>query len=134
MNFSFIQQTLNTTSYVAFVNVELDSDVQKGSNGNVNGHGQTNVTKDLSTDGTTSTVRANRDLFIYNTANSTVTRITEGTDMTEYLNTDNTMKDKYRLVDVLYGDEKKVDRQIITWRGMFLPSSSMMQMVRLYQV
>ena len=29
--------------------------------------------------------------------------------MTEYLNTDNTMKDKYRLVDVLYGDEKKVD-------------------------
>ena len=44
--------TLNTTSYVAFVNVELDSDVQKGSNGNVNGHGKTNVTKDLSTDGT----------------------------------------------------------------------------------
>ena len=106
--------TLNTTSYVAFVNVELDSDVQKGSNGNVNGHGQTNVTKDLSTDGTTSTVRANRDLFIYNTANSTVTRITEGTDMTEYLNTDNTMKDKYRLVDVLYGDEKKVDSKAAT--------------------
>ena len=106
--------TLNTTSYVAFVNVELDSDVQKGSNGNVNGHGQTNVTKDLSTDGTTSTVRANRDLFIYNTANSTVTRITEGTDMTEYLNTDNTMKDKYRLVDVLYGDEKKVDSKTAT--------------------
>ena len=96
--------TLNTTSYVAFVNVELDS----------NGHGQTNVTKDLSTDGTTSTVRANRDLFIYNTANSTVTRITEGTDMTEYLNTDNTMKDKYRLVDVLYGDEKKVDSKAAT--------------------
>ena len=106
--------TLNTTSYVAFVNVELDSDVQKGSNGNVNGHGQTNVTKDLSTDGTTSTVRANRDLFIYNTANSTVTRITEGTDMTEYLNTDNTMKDKYRLVDVLYGDEKKIDSKAAT--------------------
>lgn len=106
--------TLNTTSYVVFVNVELDSDVQKGSNGNVNGHGQTNVTKDLSTDGTTSTVRANRDLFIYNTANSTVTRITEGTDMTEYLNTDNTMKDKYRLVDVLYGDEKKVDSKAAT--------------------
>ena len=106
--------TLNTTSYVAFVNVELDSDVQKGSNGNVNGHGQTNVTKDLSTDGTTSTVRANRDLFIYNTANSTVTRITEGTDMTEYLNTDNTMKDKYRLVDILYGDEKKVDSKAAT--------------------
>ena len=106
--------TLNTTSYVAFVNVELDSDVQKGSNGNVNGHGQTNVTKDLSTDGTTSTVSANRDLFIYKTANSTVTRITEGTDMTEYLNTDNTMKDKYRLVDVLYGDEKKVDSKAAT--------------------
>ena len=106
--------TLNTTSYVAFVNVELDSDVQKGSNGNVKGHGQTNVTKDLSTDGTTSTVRANRDLFIYNTANSTVTRITEGTDMTEYLNTDNTMKDKYRLVDVLYGNAKNVDSNAVT--------------------
>ena len=106
--------TLNTTSYVAFVNVELDSDVQTGSTGNVNGYGKTNVTKDLSTDGTTSTVRANRDLFIYNTANSTVTRITEGTDMTEYLNTDNTMKDKYRLVDVLYGDEKKVDSKAAT--------------------
>ena len=78
------------------------------------GHGQTNVTKDLSTDGTTSTVRANRDLFIYNTANSTVTRITEGTDMTEYLNTDNTMKDKYRLVDVLYGDKAQVDGGTVT--------------------
>lgn len=34
--------------------------------------------------------------------------------MTEYLNTDNTMKDKYRLVDVLYGDEKKVDSKAAT--------------------
>lgn len=106
--------TLNTTSYVAFVNVELDSDVQKGSNGNVDGVKNAGTKKDLSTDGTTSTVRANRNLFIYNTANSTVTRITQGTDMTEYLNTDNTMKDKYRLVDVLYGDEKKVDSKAAT--------------------
>ncbi len=106
--------TLNTTSYVAFVNVELDSDVQKGSNGNVDGVKNAGTKKDLSTDGTTSTVRANRNLFIYNTANSTVTRITQGTDMTEYLNTDNTMKDKYRLVDVLYGNAKNVDSNAVT--------------------
>ena len=106
--------TLNTTSYVAFVNVELDSDVQKGLNGNVDGVKNAGTKKDLSTDGTTSTVRANRNLFIYNTANSTVTRITQGTDMTEYLNTDNTMKDKYRLVDVLYGNAKNVDSNAVT--------------------
>lgn len=99
------QADLNVESYVAFVNVELDSDVQNGSGGDV-AH---TANKDLSTDGTTSTVRANRDLFIYNTSNSTVTRITAGTDMSDYLDTDNTMNDQYRLVDVLYGDSSKVD-------------------------
>ena len=98
--------TLNTTSYVAFVNVELDSDVQKSIGAK--------TTKDLATDGTTSTVKANRDLFIYNTANSTVTRITKGTEMDKYLNTDNTMKDQYRLVDVLYGDKAQVDSKTAT--------------------
>ena len=101
---------LNTASYVAFVNVELDSDVQNGTGGNVAGTAK----KDLSTDGTTSTVRANRNLFVYNTANSTVTRITAGTDMSTYLNDDNTMKDQYRLVDILYGDATKVDSKKVT--------------------
>lgn len=104
------QADLNVESYVAFVNVELDSDVQNGSGGDV-AH---TANKDLSTDGTTSTVRANRDLFIYNTSNSTVTRITAGTDMSDYLDTDNTMNDQYRLVDVLYGDSSKVDSGLAT--------------------
>ena len=105
------QASLNTASYVAFVNVELDSVVEEGTNGNVEGqeNGVTAATKDLSTDGTSSIVRANRDLFVYNTDNSTVTRVTAGTEMTEYLNDDNTMKDKYRLVDVLYGDASQLD-------------------------
>ena len=100
--------TLNTDDYVAFINVELDSELAKGSKGNVYSKtiGGTKV-RDLSTDGTTSIVRANRDLYIYNTANSTVTRITTGTDMDKYLNDDNTMKDQYRLVDILYADMAK---------------------------
>ncbi len=101
---------LNTDKYVAFVNVELDSELLDGADGEVNnvvtGNSQA---KELSTDGTSSTVRANRDLYIYNTDNSTVTRVTAGTEMTKYLNDDNTMKDSYRLVDVLYGDDTKVD-------------------------
>ena len=101
---------LNTDKYVAFVNVELDSELLDGADGEVNNvataGGSDN--KDLSTDGTSSTVRANRDLFIYNTDNSTVTRVTAGTEMTKYLNDDHTMKDSYRLVDVLYGDSAKV--------------------------
>ena len=106
--------TLNTSSYVAFVNVELDSKVMDGSNGDVEGVKNATTKRDLSNDGTTSTVRANRDLFVYNTANSTVTRITQGTEMTEYLNSDNTMKDKYRLVDILYGDSNEVDSKAVT--------------------
>lgn len=101
---------LNTSSYVAFINVELKSEVVTGKDGEVNAK-RTDVapdyTKDLSTDGTTSTVRANRNLFIYNSANDTITRVTAGTEMTKYLNDDNTMADGYRLVDILYGDETK---------------------------
>ena len=94
---------LNTNAYVALINVELKSEVLIGKDGNTN----TDKTKDLSTDGTTSIVRANRNLFIYNSANDTITRITEGTEMTKYLNDDNTMNDTYRLVDILYGDPVK---------------------------
>ena len=108
------EATLNTASYVAFVNVELDSKVMDGEKGNVEGVKNVATKRDLSNDGTTSTVRANRDLFIYNTANSTVTRITQGTDMTNYLNNDNTMKDQYRLVDILYGDASQVDSKETT--------------------
>ena len=108
------EATLNTASYVAFVNVELDSKVMDGEKGNVEGVKNAATKRDLSNDGTTSTVRANRDLFIYNTANSTVTRITQGTDMTNYLNNDNTMKDQYRLVDILYGDALQVDSKETT--------------------
>lgn len=82
---------LNTASYVAFINVELDSNIKSG--------------EDLFTDGTSSVVRANRELFVYNTENSTVTRITRGTVMTKYLNDDNSMNDQYRLVD--YVDSEK---------------------------
>lgn len=82
---------LNTTSYVAFINVELDSNVKTGT--------------DLCTNGSTSVVRAKQELFIYNTDNSTVTHITKDTVMTDYLNDDNTMKDQYRLVD--YVDSSK---------------------------
>ena len=101
---------LNTASYVAFVNVELNSELAVGENGAVSSKAATNPdkTKDLSTDGTTSTVRANRNLFIYNSANGTITRLTTGTDMTDYLNDDRTVKSQYRLVDVLYGDADKI--------------------------
>ena len=81
--------TLNTNSYVAFVNVELNSNVKNGT--------------DLEINTSTSVVQAKQALYIYNTANGTATRIPAGTDMTEYLNGDNTMKDKYRLIDYVSG-------------------------------
>ena len=86
---------LDTASYVAFVNIELDSRT-------------TAAGEDLAVDTSTSVVKAKRDLFIYNTDNGTMTRVTKDTEMTEYLNNDNTMKDKYRLTDVLYGDNAKI--------------------------
>ena len=76
---------LNTASYTAFINVELDSNVSSGD--------------DLYIDGTTSVVKAKQELFIYNTENSTITRVTSGTAMTKYLDDENAMKDQYRLVD-----------------------------------
>lgn len=78
--------SLNTTSYIAFVNVELDSDTS----GN-----------DLYIDGSTSVVKARQDLYIYNTTNGTITHMTKGSEMTQYLEDDNTMDDQYRLVDIL---------------------------------
>ena len=83
---------LNTTSYTAFINVELNSNTQ-----DQNG--------DLYIDNITEIVRARQELFIYNTENDTVTRITAGTAMTQYLDDNNAMKDQYRLVD--YVDSSK---------------------------
>ena len=77
------------TDYIAFINVELDSDI-KG--------------KDLCVDGNTSIIRAKRDLYIYNSDNDTVTHIKENEVMAKYLEDDNTIDSKYRLVDIL--DEK----------------------------
>lgn len=102
---------LNTASYVAFVNVELNSIVANGSQGNVNGA----TTHDLSTDGTSSIVRANQELYVYNTINGTITRLTAGSAMTDYLKDDNTMKDTYRLVDILdsaTGTSERVKKQM----------------------
>ncbi len=85
---------LNTEDYVAFVNVELNSDVEaKGANA------------DLQIDGSTSVIKSARELYIYNTTNGTITHILNDTEMTEYLNGDNTMKSQYRLVDVLDGEK-----------------------------
>ena len=81
--------SLNTNSYAAFVNVELDSNENGG--------------EDLQVNTSTSVIEAKRDLYIYNTANGTATRIPAGTAMTEYLNGDNTMNNKYRLIDYVNG-------------------------------
>ena len=90
------QGVLNTDEYVAFINAELDSDANGGS--------------DLYVDGSTSVVKARQELYIYNTANSTVTHITKDTEMTKYLDDDNTMLEQYRLVDILDGKSGTSDR------------------------
>ena len=104
----------NGTSYVAFVQVELNSNVATGDNGavaaNKAGAFGTDLTADLSTDGTNDTIRANKDLFIYDSKNGTTTRITAGTDMTAYLGSDNTMNDRYKLLDVLDSADGTSDR------------------------
>ena len=91
----------NDDKYVAFVNVELNSNVAVGDNGAVDG----TDAYDLSTDGTDETVRANRNLFIFNKENETITHLSAGDEMTDYLNDDNTMRDGYVLVDILDGNE-----------------------------
>lgn len=100
---SIAHAVINADKYAAFINVELNTAVATGNSGKV--HNEVNVTSDydLSTNGIDNTVRANKDLFVYNTADSTVTRVPMGEEMTPYLNNDNTMKDGYRLVDILCG-------------------------------
>ena len=112
---------LNTSSYVAFINVELDSDTDKGN--------------DLYVDGSTSVVKTKQDLYIYNTANSTVTHITKDTDMTQYLDDKNTILDQYRLVDVLDGEngtsarvrEQMLNNKDFKWTDEYLERDESMQ-------
>jgi len=115
-----------SASYQAFVAVELNYQVESGYGGDVysameeadkskvtlvKGKADEEYNIDLSTDGTSSTVRANRDLYIYNSKTQTMTKVKQGEDMTEYLDVDATgknlkasMKDGFRLMDILYGD------------------------------
>lgn len=120
------QGVLNTDEYVAFINAELDSDANGGS--------------DLYVDGSTSVVKARQELYIYNTANSTVTHITKDTEMTKYLDDDNTMLEQYRLVDILdskSGTSDRVKEQMLggsefQWTDDYLERSESIQ--KLYDV
>ena len=106
---------------MAFINAELDSDTDKGN--------------DLYVDGSTSVVKAKQDLYIYNTANSTVTHITKDTDMTQYLDDKNTILDQYRLVDVLDGEngtsarvrEQMLNNKDFKWTDEYLERDESMQ-------
>ena len=84
-------------NYVAFVTCELRADVSIGSGGLVSGR----VGYDLSTNGLDDKVRANKDLFVFDTKNDTVIHIQPNDEMTDYLNDDNTMNERYRLIDIL---------------------------------
>ena len=104
-----------STSYVAFINVELNSNVAKADATQTQDNGLGGLTDstgdkkiDLAYDTTSSVVKASRELYVYNTDTGCVTRLTRGTEMTDYLDSDNTMKDNYRLVDILY-DESRAD-------------------------
>ena len=83
-------------NYIAFMNAELDSDSQNGD--------------DLYEDNINGTIRAKTDLYIYNTDNNTVTHIKPDEAMTKYLKDDNTVDDKYRLVDILDEGGESSDR------------------------
>lgn len=94
--------TLNTASYTAFINVELDSDVKSGA--------------DLYVDNTSSVVKARQDLYVYNTSNGTITHIKKDNPMTDYITDDNTMDEKYRLVDIIdssAGTSERVKKQML---------------------
>lgn len=87
-----VNASVNTTSYRAFVNAELNSAVNTTLDGS--------AAYDLGVDGADSTIRANRDLYIYDSFTDTVTHLHQGDEMTQYLYDDNTIKDvRYRLVE-----------------------------------
>lgn len=105
--------TLDVSKYASFINVGLNSVVLDGKNGLVNSELPTSssISKymyDLSTNGIDDTVRANRELYVYDTKTSNITRVCVGNEMTDFLNQDNTMNDRYRLVDILSASKDKV--------------------------
>lgn len=105
--------SLDIDKYVAFIGVTLNSDITTGDNGKVNSLLATTSEADrkkfdLSTNGSDSIIRANKDLFIYNVSNDSLTRVNTGSEMTVYLNDNGTMKDEYRLVDILCGKEAEI--------------------------
>ncbi|MBE5876017.1 MAG: hypothetical protein E7290_03915 [Lachnospiraceae bacterium] len=100
-----------SASYVAFINVELNSAVEpadatqggadeNGLGGAADATGDKKI--DLAYDTTSSVIKASRELFIYDTETECVTRISRGDEMTDYLKDDATLDDRYRLVDMLY--------------------------------
>lgn len=100
---------LDVSKYQAFVCVEINSEVGMGESGMVYGEIPSHLGSakyDLSTDGVTSIVRASQPLYIYDTEKETVTHMERGADMTQYLYDDNTLKERYRLVDYLDGTEE----------------------------
>ena len=129
----------NSAEYVAFMNAELDSDVATGANGAVasqkTGATTDDQEPDLSTNGVDDTVRANKDLYILDASNNTVTHITAGTDMTSYLNDDNTMRDGYKLMDILDSEDGTSDRlkaqflnnQDFAWNNNYIEDDTSMQ-------
>ena len=110
-NFTY-NSAFNTSSYVAFTNVELDSNPSVSHT--PGGNDSAGNKADLYTDDTTSIIRASRDLYLYDESVGTVKHIYPGDEMASYLNSDNTMKDQYRLVDVLYGDASKTGSGNVT--------------------
>ena len=117
-----------STSYIAFVNVELNSKVASSNLANndtalnhlggLKADNSIDLDTDLAYDTTSSIVKASRDLYIYNTNTGTVNRITRGTEMTSFLNEDNTMNEDYRLVDILIeggtnGDDGKTSERVV---------------------
>ncbi len=108
-----------STSYVAFVAVELNSNIEKANaavgapDNGLGGLADSTGTKkiDLAYDTTSSVVKASRDLYIYNEEKGTVNRITRGTDMSSYLKDDNTLADGFKLVDILYDGKDNTTSQ-----------------------
>ena len=76
--------TTTNASFTAFMNVAIDTDAKAGA--------------DLKFDGTTSIVRAKRDIFIYDTENNTMRHLDGGDEMTEYLDDNNNVKSRYKFV------------------------------------
>lgn len=105
--------TLDVSKYASFINVELNSTVLDGKDGLVNSELPTSSSVsryiyDLSTNGIDDTVRANRELYVYDTKTSNIMRVCVGNEMTDFLNQDNTMNERYRLVDILSASKENV--------------------------